>query len=251
MEYDVQPGMQRDVANGRPFKRFMPTSFTLGLWNRSNDSRYDKNFKSVFYCNKPGTYTINGRSLTLASGDTAIWLPGVELAASVIAAKNYQVITPSKYTPKLYPSLTKFLDPLRPDRTTEAGSRDFLAYRLAETYLIAAEASMYAGNLVDAVSFVNKVRRRAAYPGKELLMEITPADLNIDFILDERDRELLGEQLRWFDLTRTGKLIERVKKYNPEAAPNIKDFHALRPIPQSQIDLTTGGATAFPQNTGY
>jgi len=251
MEYDVQPGMQRDVANGRPFKRFMPTSFTLGLWNRSNDSRYDKNFKSVFYCNKPGTYTINGRSVTLASGDTAIWLPGVELAASVIAAKNYQVITPSKYTPKLYPSLTKFLDPLRPDRTTEAGSRDFLAYRLAETYLIAAEASMYAGNLVDAVSFVNKVRRRAAYPGKELLMEITPADLNIDFILDERDRELLGEQLRWFDLTRTGKLIERVKKYNPEAAPNIKDFHALRPIPQSQIDLTTGGATAFPQNTGY
>ncbi len=251
MEYDVQPGMQRDVANGRPFKRFRPTDFTLGLWDRNNDSRYDKNFKTVFYCNKPGTYTINGRSVTLASGDTAIWLPGIELPASVIASKNYQVITPSRYTQKLFPTLVKFLDPLRPDKTTEAGSRKFLAFRLAETYLIAAEASMYTGNLVDAAGYVNKVRRRAAYPGKELLMEILPTDLNIDFILDERDRELLGEQLRWFDLTRTGKLLERVKKYNPEAAPNIKDFHVLRPIPQSQIDLTEGGAASFPQNTGY
>lgn len=251
MEYDVQPGMQRDVANGRPFKRFRPTNFTLGLWDRNNDSRYDKNFKSVFYCNKPGTYSINGKTVTLASGDTAIWLPGVELSASVIAGKNYQVIPPSKYTPKLYPSLTKFLDPLRPDKTTFEGSRDFLAFRLAETYLIAAEASMYIGNLAEAAGYVNKVRRRAAYPGKELLMEITPVDLTIDFILDERDRELLGEQLRWFDLTRTGKLFERVKKYNVEAAPGIKDFHILRPIPQSQIDLTEGGATAFPQNAGY
>lgn len=251
MEYDIQPGMQRDAANGRPFKRFRPTNFTLGLWDRNNDSRYDKNFKSVFYCNKPGTYTINGKSVTLASGDTAIWLPGVELPASVIASKNYQVIPPSKYTPKLYPSLTKFLDPLRPDKTTFEGSRDFLAFRLAETYLIAAEASMYSGNLTEAAGYINKVRRRAAYPGKELLMEITPADLNIDFILDERDRELLGEQLRWFDLTRTGKLLERVRKYNAEASSNIKDYHSLRPIPQSQIDLTEGGATNFPQNLGY
>ncbi len=251
MEYDVQPGMQRDVANGRPFKRFKPTDYTLGLWDRSIDSRYAKNFKSVFYCNKPGTYTINGKSVTLASGDTAIWLPGVELPQSVIDSKNYQVITPSKYTLKLYPSLTKFLDPLRPDKTTFEGSRDFLAFRLAETYLIAAEASMYMGKLPEAAGYVNAVRERAAWPGMVQQMDITPADLSIDFILDERARELLGEQFRWFDLVRTGKLVDRVKMYNADAAPNIMDYHALRPIPQSQIDLTDGGASSFPQNPGY
>ena len=82
-------------------------------------------------------------------------------------------------------------------------------------------------------------------------MQITVADLNIDFILDERARELSGEYLRWTDLTRTGKLLERVKKYNPVATTLIKDYHVLRPIPQTQIDRTLGGATNFPQNAGY
>jgi hypothetical protein len=61
----------------------------------------------------------------------------------------------------------------------------------------------------------------------------------------------MGEQLRWFDLVRTGKLLERVRKYNPQAAPGIQDFHVRRPIPQQQIDLTDGGASSFPQNPGY
>ena len=53
-------------------------------------------------------------------------------------------------------------------------------------------------------------------------MEIQPDQLTIDFILEERARELGGEQQRWFDLKRTGKLIEYVKKYNPDAKDNIK-----------------------------
>ena len=69
----------------------------------------------------------------------------------------------------------------------------------------------------------------------------------MDAVLDERARELGGEEGRWMDLVRTGKLIDRVKLYNPNAA-NIKPFHALRPIPQSQRDLST---VPFPQNDGY
>lgn len=252
MEYDVQPGMQRDVTNGRPFKRFKPTDYTLQLWNRTIDSRYKKNFKDVFYTNKPGTYKINGRDVKLNSGDTAIWLPGVEIAPAVANAKNFQVITPSKYTEKLYPSLTKFLDPMRPDAGTAAGSRDFLAFRLAETYLIAAEALFYLNDTDKAAEMINKVRRRAAWPGKEADMLITGANVNLDFILDERARELLGEQIRWFDLVRTGQLLNRVKLHNNQAKANIKDFHVLRPIPQDQIDRTVNpGGTAFGQNTGY
>jgi starch-binding outer membrane protein, SusD/RagB family len=261
MEYDVQPGMNRNLADGQPWKRFMPTNYTLNTLfaDRVNDTRYKKSFKDVFYCSKPGTYTVNGKQVTYALGDTAIWLPGYKLPPAVKAAKNFLVIEPDGYTKKLYPSLTKFLDPERPDINYEFGSRDFLAFRLAETCLIAAEAFMYSGQLDKAVTYVNMVRARAAYSGSDeasdaahrQAMLITAADLNIDFILEERGRELLGEQFRWYDLVRTHQLVQRVQTYNPDGGKNIKDYHVLRPIPQDQIDRTEGGAGSFPQNPGY
>ncbi len=249
MEYDTQPGMQRDVENGRPWKRFMPTNYTLGLWNRAVDSRYDKSFKTVFYANNATTIPKDTDGNPLYQlGDTAIWLPGVELPAAVVASKPYQVILPSQYVQNKFPSLTKFLDSKRPDRTYQPGSRDFLAFRLAETYLIAAEAAFYQNNAALAAEYLNKVRVRAAYPGQEQAMQITAADVNLDFILAERGRELLGEQFRWFDLKRTNTLVDKVRMYNNDAAPNIQPYHRLRPIPQDQIDRTT---TEFPQNIGY
>ncbi len=61
-------------------------------------------------------------------------------------------------------------------------------------------------------------------------MQITASQLTMEFIMEERERELLGEMFRWFDLKRWGVLIERVKLYNPDAAPNIKaGKHELRP----------------------
>ncbi len=257
MEYDVQAGMQRDTENGRPFKRFMPTNYTLNVVfaDRVNDSRYKKTFKDTYYSNRPGTFTnlfdTSKKTLTFKAGDTAIYIPGYEMPLAERAAKPYQVLTPSMYKPNLFPALKKFFDPLRPDRTYEAGSRDFLMFRLAETYLILAEAQFKLGNIGPATDAINVVRRRAAFPGKEAAMEITPGQLTMEFIMEERERELLGEMFRWFDLKRWGVLVERVKLHNPDAAPNIKDFHVLRPIPQDQIDRTEGGATAFPQNPGY
>src|SRR6059058_4002829 len=55
MEYDVLPGMLRDIANGRPFKRFRPTRFFLSLYDRTKDGRYDAQFKRVWYANNIGT----------------------------------------------------------------------------------------------------------------------------------------------------------------------------------------------------
>jgi len=129
--------------------------------------------------------------------------------------------------------------------------RPVIAYRFAETYLIAAEAAFRTGNMGDAVNYINLIRTRAAYPtGNVAAMQITAADINIDFILDERTRELCGEVVRWLDLVRTGKLIERVKLHNSEAAINILPKHILRPIPQAQIDAVTTG-TPYPQNPGW
>src|SRR5690606_9658973 len=72
-EYDRLPGMKRDIENGRPWVRFKPTLYSvLELFDRENDSRYEASFKFVFYCNNPGTFTIRGKDVTLALGDTAI-----------------------------------------------------------------------------------------------------------------------------------------------------------------------------------
>ena len=74
--------------------------------------------------------------------------------------------------------------------------------------------------------------------------------MTIDFILDERARELCGEWLRWMDLKRTGKLVEYIKDHNPDVAPNIKDYHILRPIPSTFLDKLENAAE-FGQNPGY
>ncbi|UCS92848.1 RagB/SusD family nutrient uptake outer membrane protein [Echinicola marina] len=257
MEYDVQPGMERDVANGRPWKRYRPTEYTLNtiFSNRDIDSRYNKSFKHVFKTNKPGTYNTtfdqSKSSVTFAEGDTAIYIPGYEMSEAERAEKPYQVLSPSLYTDKLYPTLNKHLDPGRADKTQEGGGRDYVVFRLADTYLLLAESQLMQDKTAEATATINTVRRRAAWPGMEAQMEITPAEMTFELLSEERARELLGEQKRWLDLKRWGILVERVKRYNDNGAPNIEDFHVLRPIPQNQIDRAAGGNDAFPQNPGY
>lgn len=257
MEYDVLPGMQRDTENGRPFKRYKPTNYTLDVVfnNRENDSRYKKTFKDTYLSNKPGTYNtsfdLTKKTVTFALGDTAIFLPGYEMSEAERAKKKYQVLVPSRYDERIFPAINKHFDGGRVDRTQFEGGRDFIAFRLADTYLMLAEAQYFSGQKSEAAANYNMIRRRAAWPGKEAEMMVKADDLTLDFVMDERERELIGEQSRWLDLARWGNLIERVKKYNPQAAPFIKAHHVLRPIPQLQIDRAEGTSTGFPQNPGY
>ncbi|MBC9794985.1 RagB/SusD family nutrient uptake outer membrane protein [Sinomicrobium weinanense] len=244
MEYDVLPGMKRDVKNGRPWKRFKPTDFLLSLWDRDKDTRYDKGFTHVWYTNNPNE--------TLQTGDTAVYIPGPGKdqlwPESRQDSKPYMVITHEEYTERFYPSMLKWLDPTRPDHQKEQGQRNHILMRLADAYLLRAEARLQQNNTAGAAEDVNTVRRRAAKGGMETEMEVTATRVNLDFILDERARELYGEGYRWWDLVRTGKLVERVRLYNPAGAVNIKDYHVLRPIPQDQIDRTLN---EYPQNPGY
>lgn len=256
MQYDVQAGMQRDVIYDRPFKRLRPTKYCTEVVfaDKVNDSRYKKSFRDTWLSNLPGTYNTafdgSKAKVTFKAGDTAIYIPGFEMSMAERAKRPYQVLVPSAYTEALFPTLVKFMDPLRPDKTYAPGSRDFLCFRLADTYLMLAEAQLMQGKVAEATAAVNAVRTRAAFPGKTEAMQITNAQMTFDFLMDERGRELAGEQIRWMDLKRWGKLVERVRANNPQASA-VKETHNLRPIPQSQIDRTEGGASAFPQNPGY
>jgi len=256
MQYDVQAGMLRDITYDRPFKRLRPTKYCTDVVfaDRVNDSRYKKSFRDTWLSNNPGTYNTafdgSKAKVTYKAGDTTIFIPGYEMSLAERAKRPYQVLVPSAYTQSLFPTLLKFMDPLRPDKTYAPGSRDFLCFRLADTYLMLSEAQLMQGKIQEATDAINMVRRRAAWPGKTSQMEITQDKMTFDFLIEERGRELCGEQIRWMDLKRWGNLVDRVTKYNGEA-PGIKPTHLLRPIPQTQIDRTEGRSAAFPQNPGY
>lgn len=115
--------------------------------------------------------------------------------------------------------------------------------RLAETYLLKAEAEYRLGKLPEAAETLNIVRRRSH------ASEITPDQVNIDFILDERSRELVVEEHRRYTLIRCGKLIERAKLYNFNGGQFITERDQLYPIPQEVIDANLTGD--MPQNPGF
>jgi hypothetical protein len=139
-------------------------------------------------------------------------------------------------------------DPTTPSSTGPVSTRDIIVSRLGETYLIAAEAYLKAGVPSTGLDRLNEVRRRAG------VANATLAQFNIDYILDERGRELLGEYKRWFDLKRTGTLVARASAHNYKIkAANFVGVDGklkiLRPIPQSVLDLNQN--KDFPQNPGY
>jgi hypothetical protein len=245
--YDLEPGMVRDIANDRPFRRFRPTAWLLNLWDRTKDGRYDAIFKQVWYANNAASIPKDASGAPkFTVGDTAVFFPGREYTAAEKAATRYKVYNPSEYGDAIFPVLNKFLDPTRTSTNQESGQRDLALMRLDNTYLMLAEALMRDGKADQALQYVNAIRTRAARPGQQAAMMVTAADLTIDFILDERSRELAGETTRWFDLTRTHKLVERVQKYNPGGAALVKACHELRPIPTNEILLSTGGMKQNP-----
>ncbi|WP_036195720.1 RagB/SusD family nutrient uptake outer membrane protein, partial [Maribacter antarcticus] len=255
-EYDVRRGMTRDIANGRPWKRHRPTDFMLTLWDRAIDSRYESTFKHVWFANKdePAADAVGDEPAraAIALGDTAIYIPGpgkdIDWPQSRQNNVPYLVYSNEEYNERLFPSMNKWIDATRPGRQHVQGQRDFILMRLADAWLLRAEAKLQQNNPSGAADDINRIRLRAAVPGQEAASQISATDVDLDFLLDERARELVGEGHRWPDLARTGKLVERTRLYNPEAATNIQDYHTIRPIPQNQIDRALGG---YPQNPGY
>ncbi|REL24775.1 RagB/SusD family nutrient uptake outer membrane protein [Rhodohalobacter sp. SW132] len=125
--------------------------------------------------------------------------------------------------------------------------KDFILMRLGETYLLKAEAQLMQNNPGGAAATINILRDRANAP------TVSAGDIDLDFILDERARELLAEENRRMELMRTKTLVDRVHlNYGaPEGSrvEGIRDENLLFPIPVSEIRLNRDGD--MPQNPGY
>ncbi len=73
--------------------------------------------------------------------------------------------------------------------------------------------------------------------------------MTLDYILDERSRELVTEEQRRYTLVRNSVWLDRTKRYNPLAAPVVAARDSLLPIPQAVIDANL--TKTMPQNPGY
>lgn len=172
------------------------------------------------------------------------------------AENQYCLSTKGIWSRGVYPFQTKCTTPndhpvalIANEKTgqlkSEAGVTytDWYDMRLAETYLLRAEAYLLKGDLSAAAMDINIVRKRA---GASL---ISASDVTIDFILDERMRELGIEEKRRLTLSRMGKLYGRTVEHSAWNASNIREHHQLYPIPQSEIDANVGAI--LEQNSGY
>ncbi len=145
-------------------------------------------------------------------------------------------------------SCMKYRDLIKPAGTAMS-YRDKIMYRMAEVYLLGAEAHWRIGGASDskALEYINKIRTRAG------IVNVTTVDLKV--LMDEEARELSFEAKRWFFLKRIGKLVEQYNAYHyfggtlgafTKKSP-MDDHHTRWPIPKSQLDIMI----TFPQNPGY
>lgn len=349
--YQTLPGMVRDIPGDREFQRMRTTDYAIDVFDRVNDSRFWKSFKTVYLCNNPASapkwdathaptpaqsgqvkFTGGQQSILYIvndAGDTRYTSASILFRAPTMFVRYYNgeaqsfIGTHGGYNSSEWPTMSKFLDGSRNAVASQFGQRDGILARLAETYLIAAEAYGRLGQYAQALPYLNKIRDRAAYKDGEdrtayvdggiayktntvantaAYVSFAPtntyyesnnnmavttanttsalhlnstadifnsthdfytqlgvgsdADKFIAFILNERSRELMGELMRWEDLSRTKTLIKRATLFNNEAKP--LDKHYLRPIPQKFLDgIQSGGQPLTPdqktamQNPGW
>lgn len=241
----------------------IPTKRYISLFNRDADLRWADLHQWVWLYNDSEDDTSVFPEMKTLYKDTALYISVDPLSAAEKERmkKRYTVfdindVYDRKGVPtdrKTFIGMTKFYDHTRPGDLSTNSDRNYPILRLAEMYLIRAECKIRDvanKDLKGAADDITDIRKRAIKAGKEAEMKVTENDMTVDFILDERARELGGEWQRWFDLKRLGKLIDYVKLYNPDAADNIKPFHRYRPIPQTQFDGMPDWTT-LGQNEGY
>ncbi|WP_316778513.1 RagB/SusD family nutrient uptake outer membrane protein [Pedobacter antarcticus] len=214
--YYNTPGMVlSDSLGGRGISRLALTYFVLNLYSKDDMRNSPYNLRRKYYYNDPSSPKY--RQLVVPG-------PGIDTNRNIV------------------PKINKW-DQFDPNDTFGSSMiKDFIIMRLGETYLLKAEAQLKQGNTSGAAASINVLRDRA-HAGSVLAANIT-----MDFILDERVRELIGEENRRMTLMRTGMLLKRVVGRGLKIT-GLSDKINLLPIPQSEIDLNKDAK--LEQNPGY
>ncbi len=255
-----------EVAGQAPWRSYTlcPSFYLFDLFTE-NDSRLETTMMLYVYDNYYDYYNLSKDELAntvidyyyapqWASTDEQIqaWRDEDPTNRTNTIVYKYDTWEASKSSASDYqhPAIRKFDDPTASFSSHgTVSSRDIILARLGETYLIAAEAYFKAGENGTALDRLNEVRSRAAKEGTNLSL----SSIDIEVILAERALELAGEYHRWFDLKRTGTLIDHCVEYNHDIEASYFDKYGgeeiLRPIPQDALDLNQN--KEFSQNPGY
>ncbi|MDR1221459.1 MAG: RagB/SusD family nutrient uptake outer membrane protein, partial [Tannerella sp.] len=231
-------------GNGRlRLSNFMKYTAWSGLEGDIRNSNY--NIRRTVYYNKPDfeqTIGVDAKGFRVA-------LDSPDKVQEITVKTGDRIVSYAADSLEvLYPYTTKWggYDPT--DDFGYAIVKDWPIMRFGETYLLRAEARFRQNKNADAAADINKLRDRAfkatrAAAGNASLGSVSASDITIDFILDERARELIGEENRRMTLVRTGKLADRVPM-NGDVSPAGKVItgfdaakHILLPIPLSEIQL--------------
>lgn len=253
---NVNPLIRTAVQSyGRPWTRMAPPHgvFTKTFADKTNDSRYDGTFTTVYRANwsqggKDWISVDNANGIAVYEGEPIFSFltendPAItytsgggdsNLGGGTLPGRSDYVLTPNAISRRVFPGLWK-LGPYRTDNGTGAGqpnaasTRPYNIAKFSELYLVAAEAAVEGATVKSGKSareLVNVLRARAgvwtfsnalnqsiAVDYSAELVAATPATITIDYILDERSREFFGEGYRWFDLVRTQKWNEYADTY--------------------------------------
>jgi len=219
--YQVPGMLPCDSLGGRSIGRLRLSNWVLyGLYPKGDLRNSQYSIKRQYYYNDPASPALLGKPVPFAGADTLF---------------------------RICPSTTKWgaFDPN--DTFGYAMIKDFIMMRLGETYLLLAEAQVKQGKTADAAASINVLRTRANAP------QVTAAQMTLDFVLDERARELIGEENRRQTLMRTGTLVDRATRLNSNDAVHpttgLAAKNMLLPIPLSEIQLNKDAV--LEQNPGY
>jgi hypothetical protein len=287
-QYSNKPGLTLSIPYGFDNqRRLQPTRYLLDLFNEQMDGRYAASFQETWIANSTNSGT-TAYTWTAAQAATYGKAPSV-IGTPVVSGRDiaYQVtknVVADKATKPWvlvdrndlfetdgriksitdFVALKKFIDNTRTIPNSQPGYADIVVIRLAEMYLISAEAEFQLGNIGAAAQQLNILRARAAVKtpvdytaamqaNTETMLNASVANGGgIRFILEERARELCGEHLRWFDLKRVlndNNFASYIKAQNPDIT-DVQDFHRLRPIPLAELNALSNAAE-FGQNPGY